>query len=167
MIIALNNVRSAWNVGSVMRTCDALNADAIFIGYTPLPTGKTLKLVKKTAIGAEDTVKWEHFPTFKQVLEAYPDHKHIAIEISKTSQDIFKFLKESKTDPKNIILWFGNEISGIEPEILKHMDQELHLPMLGMKESLNVANTVCTVGYLFLEHSLVDASKNTKSNSSE
>jgi len=153
MIIALNNIRSAWNVGSVIRTCDALGASVILVGYTPLPSGKTLNLVKKTSIGAENTVEWEHFQNYLEAMQKYNDYKHIAIEISDTSEDIFKFLRKKKLNLDKIVLWFGNEISGIEAKMLSNMDKELHLPMTGMKESLNVANTVCTAGYLFLEHS--------------
>jgi len=153
MFIILNNVRSAWNVGSIMRTSDAVGAKLILIGYTPLPTGKTLELVKKTAIGAENTVPWEHFDHYGEVLDAYPELTHIGIEISSTSQDLISFLKDKTFDTSNIALWFGNEIAGLEKDLTKKLTHELHLPMKGMKESLNVANTVCTVGYMFLEHS--------------
>ena len=53
MTIVLWNIRSAWNVGSILRSCDAIGADLILVGYTPIPEGSTLKAVIKTAIGAE------------------------------------------------------------------------------------------------------------------
>lgn len=154
MKIVLNNIRSAWNVGAIMRTCDAIGAELILIGYTPRPEGKTMKLIKKTAIGAEEIVKWEHFEHFNQVLNKYNDNLNIGIEISKTSENIFEYLRTQNPEKnQKTLLWFGNEIHGLEPDLTKQLDYELHLPMTGIKESLNVASVVCTVGYLFLEHS--------------
>lgn len=148
MTIVLHNIRSAWNVGSIMRTCDALGADLILVGYTPRPEGATLRLVAKTAIGAEHTVSWQHFDHYQQVLEAYPDKLHVAVEISKTSQNMFAYLKTGGLESERTFLWFGAEVHGLEPELVKKMSVELHLPMSGHKESLNVATTVTAVGYL-------------------
>lgn len=135
-----------------MRTCDAIGSDLVLIGYTAKPIGKTLKMIKKTSIGAEDTVKWEHFGHFTEVIKKYPDYTHIAVEISSNSENMFDFLKNKKVDWNKTILWFGNELYGLERDLISKLNHELHLPMLGMKESLNVASTVCTAGYLFLEH---------------
>ncbi len=138
-----------------MRTCDAIGAKLILVGYTPRPTGTSLKLIKKTAIGSEQTVKWHHFEHWQNVFESYPASLHIGIEISERSRSIFEFLKTEdrrlKTEESaDMMLWFGNEIHGLEEKLCERLDYELHLPMLGMKESLNVASTVCAVGYLFL-----------------
>ncbi len=183
MTIVLVNVRSAWNVGSIMRTCDALGASLVLVGYTPKPVGASLKLIQKTAIGAEKTVVWQHFNHWSEVLtKLATNYLHIAIEISSTSQDLFWFFQAWKQLVKErsnlelelqdnplfqrlswekldilktvnldqICLWFGNEIHGLEPSLCRQLDFELHLPMKGIKESLNVANAVCAVGYLFL-----------------
>ncbi len=151
--IVLNNIRSGWNVGSIMRTCDALGYSLILIGYTPKPVGSTKNLVKKTAIGAEDTVNWQHFDHYQDALQAFPDANHIGIEISNTSLGLFEYLTTNPPSVnKDYFLWFGNEISGLEPDLTQQLQNELHLPMLGSKESLNVATTVTAVGYLFLEH---------------
>ncbi len=179
MKIVLNNIRSGWNVGAIMRTCDAIGADLVLVGYTPRPVGSTLKIIQKTAIGAEKTVSWNHFTCWQEVLENFQNYTQIGIEISKSSQNIFNFLKLSKiytTEKKGFnqdyqlqsnfstkgttkihtiyldktLLWFGNEIHGLEPSLCKQLDFELHLPMYGSKESLNVASTVCAVGYLLL-----------------
>jgi 23S rRNA (guanosine2251-2'-O)-methyltransferase len=136
-----------------MRTCDALGYELIFVGYTPKPIGASLPLVKKTAIGAENTVRWSSFDHYQDVLTAYSSAVHIGIEISKTSKDIFKFLHTNKLSSDNdYILWLGNEISGLEDSFQTELNEVLHLPMKGQKESLNVANTATAVGYLLLEH---------------
>jgi 23S rRNA (guanosine2251-2'-O)-methyltransferase len=150
---ALNNIRSAWNVGSIMRTCDALGFELIFIGYTPKPVGSSLPLVKKTAIGAEKTVKWVSFDHYQEVLTLFPKAIHIGIEISDTSSDMFDFLKTTSLDAtKDYVLWLGNEISGLENSLQSQLNHILHLPMKGQKESLNVSNTATAVGYLMIEH---------------
>lgn len=146
--IVLDNVRSAWNVGSIMRTCDALGMDLILVGYTPLPVGKSLAVIKKTAIGAEETVKWSNFSHFQEVLENYPKANHFAIEINQSSQNIFNFGQQIKSLEGEIMLWFGNEIHGLPDEFCSTAKAVLHLPMNGTKESLNVSSTVCAVGYL-------------------
>jgi 23S rRNA (guanosine2251-2'-O)-methyltransferase len=149
----LNNIRSAWNVGAIMRTCDALGYGLVLVGYTPKPIGVTLALVKKTAIGAENTVIWEHFEHYQEVLDIKNKAEHIGIEISETSANIFEYLKQNPvSDNKDYYLWFGNEISGLEKALLRQLHHELHLPMNGKKESLNVSNSSCAVGYLFMEH---------------
>ena len=151
MTIILENIRSAWNVGSIFRTCDALGADLVLVGYTPCPTYKNLKLINKTAIGAENMVQWTHFDHSSEALEIYNSGLHIAIEISDTSQDILKYLQTFQTPQgdQEIYLWFGNEIHGVSELVQERSTACLHLPMNGMKESLNVANCVCTIGYLF------------------
>jgi 23S rRNA (guanosine2251-2'-O)-methyltransferase len=150
---ALNNIRSAWNVGSIMRTCDALGFELIFVGYTPKPIGSSLPLVKKTAIGAENTVKWISFDHFQEVLAHFQDAIHIGIEISDKSSNIFDFLKTTSIDStKDYILWLGNEISGLEDSLQLQLNHILHLPMKGQKESLNVSNTATATGYLVIEH---------------
>jgi 23S rRNA (guanosine2251-2'-O)-methyltransferase len=147
MILALNNIRSAWNVGAIMRTCDALGASIILIGYTPKPVGSTLKMLGKTAIGAEATVSWEHFDSYQECLDKYQNYIHLGVEIDKTSQDVASYLSKNQLND-NTILWLGNEISGLENHLMKKLDAIMHLPMNGIKESLNVASTACTVGYL-------------------
>jgi len=146
--IVLDNVRSGWNVGSIMRTCDALGADLILVGYTPLPVGKSLAVIKKTAIGAEKTVKWSSFSHFQEVLENYPEANHLAIEINSNSQNLFNYGQQIKSLEGEIFLWFGNEIHGLPDEFCSIAKEVLHLPMNGTKESLNVSSTVCAVGYL-------------------
>lgn len=154
MYIVLNNIRSAWNVGSIIRSCDGLGASLILVGYTPRPVNSNLKLINKTAIGAEHNVKWEHFEHYQQVFEHYSSNQynHIGIEISQTSKNIFSFLKDANLKDAENIIWFGNEIHGLDKSLIKLLKNEVHLPMKGLKESLNVANVVCTVGYLLLEH---------------
>ena len=157
MKIVLNNIRSCWNVGSIIRTCDATNCQLVLVGYTPKPTGATLKKITKTSIGAEKFVDWEHFDNYQQVLAKYSLAKnlHLGLEITSHSQDIYDFLNSSEAKnfstsfaSQNVLVWFGNEIHGLAEEVLKNLNLTLHLHMKGRKESLNVASTVCATTYL-------------------
>jgi 23S rRNA (guanosine2251-2'-O)-methyltransferase len=172
MKFVLENIRSSWNVGSIMRTADALGMGLVLIGYTPRPAGATLPMVAKTAIGAEKKVEWEHFDLSAPMLERYSSAIHLGIEISPGSQNIFDFIQNNELrkiasakqiEPgqltQNIYLWLGNEISGLSPSLLFQLDGHLHLPMKGIKESLNVSSCACAVGYL-MEYSMDLALRN-------
>jgi len=173
MTFVLCNIRSAWNVGSALRTADCLGAKVILVGYTPRPVGANLKLIAKTAIGAEAFVVWEEFENSQQVFSKYHDQIHLAAEISDQSSNIFDFINQStlstqsnpspNSNPNSksnfaiwqqikvenqVLIWFGNEIHGVEPEVLTRADRVLHLPMWGQKESLNVASSLAAFGYL-------------------
>ncbi len=151
MTIVLDNIRSAWNVGSIFRTADAVGADIILIGYTPRPVGDVLKLIKKTAIGAENSVKWQHFEHYREVLDTYKDRYHIGLELSPKSINIYDLLGSDKPELETLnesFLWFGNEIHGLEPKLISELNETVFLPMKGIKESINVANCVCTVVYM-------------------
>jgi 23S rRNA (guanosine2251-2'-O)-methyltransferase len=155
MIFVLENIRSAWNVGSIMRTADALGADVLLVGYTPRPIGHNLKLISKTSIGAENYITWAGFDTSTEVFEKYSQSVHFGIEIAESSQNIFEFIDSYKVNNQKIssevLLWFGNEIRGLDNQTLLKVKKILHLPMKGQKESLNVATTVCASGYLLLQ----------------
>jgi 23S rRNA (guanosine2251-2'-O)-methyltransferase len=151
MIIVLNNIRSSWNVGSVLRTADALGAKVICVGYTPRPVGATLKMVAKTAIGAENNVESSWYENEDEVFSDYDNDKylHIAVDITGWSVDMFEYLRSTKRDQREVLLWFGNEISGLEHELCMKCAATLHLPMNGQKESLNIASSVAVAGYFY------------------
>ncbi|GAB4146498.1 MAG: hypothetical protein OHK0017_07050 [Patescibacteria group bacterium] len=154
MIFVLNNIRSAWNVGSAFRTADCLGAQLILCGYTPRPTDANLKLINKTAIGAEKWVKFESYKTFHEVFEKYPNDFHVGAEIDETSTSVYDFITkeqgsaDSELEQKELLIWFGNEIHGLEPDLMAQCNKVLHLPMWGKKESLNVSSSLAAMGYL-------------------
>lgn len=154
--IVCQNIRSAWNVGALIRSCEGVGAEIVLLGYTPLPVGNTLKLIEKTSIGAEKRVKWQHFETTEEFLQSFPksgQNIHLGIEISDTSLSLYDYLinKENTANlrkSENIFLWLGNEIHGLEQSLEEKLDGFYHLPMRGNKESLNVSNCGTTVLYL-------------------
>lgn len=135
MIIVLDNIRSALNVGSIIRTCDAFGVTNIYIcGLTP---PETTEKVKKTSLGAEKTISFKHFRT---TLEAIQELKNegkyvVGLEINEEAKDISKAILQNK----DFALVVGNEVSGIAPEVLKKCDLVVKIPMKGVKESLNVS----------------------------
>lgn len=141
-VIILNNIRSNENVGSIFRTCDAIGVKKIILcGYTPAPIdrfGRENKGLTKASLGAEKFVEWERVENLNLMIERLKieNYKIVGIEQSKNSTD-YKKLKDIKA--RNIALIFGNEVEGLSKQDLKLCDIVAQLPMLGKKESLNVA----------------------------
>ena len=134
--VILPNIRSAYNVGSIFRTGDAIGIEKIYItGYTPTPD-KDLKKIAKTALGAEQSVDWEyHSQTWRLVENLKKQgYQMVALEKTKNSIDYRKFKPKF---PVAVIL--GHEVQGISSTLLKKSDKTVHLPMIGSKDSLNVA----------------------------
>lgn len=128
------NVRSLWNVGSFFRTCDAFGVERIYLtGYTGYPPRKE---ITKTAIGAEEFVAWESHPDPLPVLLRLKEEGWmlLALEITPDAVDL-----QDLDAPDRVCLIVGHELTGVPPEILSLCDQVTKIPMLGKKESLNVA----------------------------
>jgi tRNA G18 (ribose-2'-O)-methylase SpoU len=140
VIAVLENVRSAYNVGSVFRTADAFLIAAIYItGYTAKPPHKE---IKKTALGAEETVEWKHFSSATEAIHALKQdgYKVFAIEQVENSISLEKFNSDGK-----IAVVFGNEVNGVEQSTIALCDGCIEIPQLGMKHSLNIATAVGVV----------------------
>ena len=129
-----HNVRSLWNVGSFFRTADAMNVEKIYLtGYTGHPPRKE---ITKTALGAEETVEWEHAVEPLSVLQSlkHDGWELVALELTPKSKDIHAFKPSNK-----ICLVVGHELTGVPEDVLAICDHIVQIPMLGKKESLNVA----------------------------
>lgn len=134
MLAILDNLRSAQNVGSIIRTCDALGIKEIYLcGITP---DQNNNKVLKTSLGAEKNIIIHLVPSALAAIEEVrtKGFKIIGLEIAPDSIDIDKF-----NDSGDFALVVGNEVSGLSTEILETCDYLLHIPMQGIKESLNVA----------------------------
>ncbi len=135
--LILNNIRSAYNVGSIFRTADAAGVSRIYLcGYTPSPDTEK---VAKTSLGAEKSVSWEKIKDTWRLIEKLKSERVnvVALEQSKTSRDYKKFKPKF---PLAVVV--GNEVKGLSPSILKRVDSVWHIPMCGRKESLNVSVAV-------------------------
>ena len=144
LIVILYNIRSTYNVGAILRTCDCLGVDeVIFTGYTPfLDKGlpheqvKLKKQIHKTALGAEETVNWSRNDDIYNIIEKCQADglRVVALEQGANSQN----MAEARNYP-DLALILGEEVHGIPPEILVKCDQLYEIPMCGNKESFNVS----------------------------
>ena len=132
--VILDHIRSAHNVGSIFRTGDGANVGELLLcGYTPTPPHRHLS---KTALRAVDVVPWSHCETTEDAIEIARANgaQIVAVELSESSVPVFDF--ELKFP---LALVMGNEVDGLSSEILERCDATVHLPMRGLKNSLNVS----------------------------
>ena len=139
VVILLDNVRSQNNVGSVFRTSDAFRIEKIFLcGITSTPENRE---VHKTALGAEDAVEWEYV---KDTVEAVDRLKKegsriFAIEQAENTTPLENF---SLSPDQKYALIFGNEVKGVQQEVIDLSDGCIEIPQFGTKHSLNISVTV-------------------------
>jgi 23S rRNA (guanosine2251-2'-O)-methyltransferase len=136
VVAVLENVRSAYNVGSVFRTADAFLMEAIYLcGYTAFPPHKE---IKKTALGAEDTVHWKHF---KLIGDAIADLRSLGYKIYAVEQaeNSFKLGAIAFEPGEKMAVVFGNEVTGVEQSTIEACDGCIEIPQMGMKHSLNIS----------------------------
>jgi len=157
LVVIAHNIRSAHNVGSLLRTAEGLGvANVYFTGYTPYPkqTGdnrlphiadKLHKQIEKTALGAEISQAWataELAPLLGELKNQ--GYKLAALEQAPRSVKLPDF-----TPPDKIALLLGSEVEGVTTELLKQMDYILEIPMFGAKESFNVIQAAAMALYHF------------------
>mgnify|MGYP003421293239 FL=1 len=146
--LVLHNIRSTHNVGAIFRTADATGVKKIYIsGITPAPIdrfGRARPDISKASLGAEKTVEWESIVDIKDFIKNIKKEKFqiIAVEQDKRSID-YKDLKRSE----KVLLIVGNEVDGIDKDVLDLCDNIVEIPMLGKKESLNVSVATGVVLY--------------------
>ncbi|MEM7128985.1 MAG: RNA methyltransferase [Chloroflexota bacterium] len=145
----LDNLRSVFNVGTIFRTADGAKVDHIHLcGITPTPENPRLH---KTALGAEEVVPWSYSANgLQKAQELQKLGKQLwCLEMAKDSRSLYTLASPDQGwssvqanqngQSPSIVLIVGNEIAGVDPEIQALADERIHLPMLGIKGSLNVA----------------------------
>ncbi len=143
--VLLDNVRSLYNVGAFFRTADAAGVEKLHLcGITGRPPKRA---ITKTALGAEETVAWEHewepLPAVERLRAA--GYEIAAIETSLHAVDLFEWQPRFP-----VCILFGHEVEGIRPELAARCDTHVRVPMLGKKHSLNVATAGGVVIYELL-----------------
>ena len=141
--IVLDNIRSAFNVGSIFRSCDgAGSVEKIYLCglTTPIDNPK----LDKTALGATEMIPSEHYDTTDEALKEIKDQKIpiYAVELVENAKHFQKFKY-----PNTFALVFGHEKKGVEENTLGLCDDVIYIPMRGKKESLNVANAASILLY--------------------
>lgn len=136
IVLVLDNIRSMHNVGSVFRTADAFLLQGIALcGYTPVPPHRD---IHKTALGATETVEWQYFPTTMDAVNQLKaeGYRVLAIEQAVNSSSLDLFVPPAD---QPLALVFGNEVSGVDTDLMKVVDGCIEIPQLGMKHSLNIS----------------------------
>jgi len=156
VIVLLDNIRSLYNTGSILRTADASGVDRVVLcRITPRPDqgGRQRRAIAKTALGAENSVQWEYKPDAHAALRslAAEGYQTVAVEISPDAVNLFEW-----TPRWPVCLVFGHEVDGVSSTLTTHVDTVIRIPMLGQKRSLNVATAAGVVLYELLRLRLYD-----------
>jgi tRNA G18 (ribose-2'-O)-methylase SpoU len=142
IIVVLENIRSAYNVGSVFRTADAFLIEGIYIiGYSAKPPHKE---IKKTALGAEETVEWKYFKTTKEAIDDLK-MKDFNVFAAEQAEGSLQLQNIQVKNGERIAVVFGNEVTGVEQSTIHLCDGCIEIPQLGMKHSLNIATAAGVV----------------------
>lgn len=137
--VVLDSIRSASNVGSVFRTCDAFLVEKLYLcGYTAKPPHKE---IQKTAIGATESMAWTYFEEVTDCIQLLKQKGYVILAVEQAEGA--KQLGEFEWQPtKKYALVFGNEVSGVSDAVMEMIDDCLEVPQWGTKHSLNIS--VCT-----------------------
>ncbi|GBF21009.1 MULTISPECIES: RNA methyltransferase [Arenibacter] len=137
--IVLDNVRSLNNIGSVFRTADAFLIEKIYLcGITATPPHKD---IHKTALGATDSVAWEHRESTMELLEELREEGYTSLAVEQAENAVM--LNDFKVEEnKKYALIFGNEVKGVSQEVVSASDLVLEIPQYGTKHSLNISVSV-------------------------
>ncbi len=142
--VLLDNIRSAWNVGSIFRSADGFGfTHAYLCGITPTPDNEA---VAKTALGAEDSVTWSYHKDAVKLVKGLKKQgwKVWALE---EDEKAVKLARNAEGRMKNIVLIVGNEVTGVDPELLELADKIFYIPMRGEKKSYNAAMAFSIAAY--------------------
>ena len=138
VIVLLDNVRSLNNIGSIFRTCDAMGIKKMYLcGITGQPPHRE---IRKTAIGASESVDWEHKKNASEIIKKYRDLCYEIIAVEQTSNSVS--LENYQINNKKILLIFGNEINGVSQNLVDSCDLSLEIPQWGTKHSVNISVSV-------------------------
>jgi 23S rRNA (guanosine2251-2'-O)-methyltransferase len=157
VVVLLDNIRSLYNTGSILRTADASGVERVVLcGITPRPDqgSRQRRAIAKTALGAEDTVSWEYEADTGTALRklAANGYYAVAVEPSREAVNLFEW-----TPTWPMCLVFGHERDGVSLNLVPHVDVVIRIPMLGQKGSLNVATAAGVVLYELLRRRLFGA----------
>lgn len=138
LVMVLDNIRSVHNVGSVLRTADAMRIEAVYMcGITATPPSAEMH---KTALGAEDSVTWHYYNDTLQAVSELKAAGYVVLAVEQVEDslklDAFKF-----DHSKRYALVMGNEVKGVRQDVVDACDQALEIPQYGTKHSMNVSVT--------------------------
>lgn len=143
--VVLDNVRSQYNVGSVFRTCDAFRIEKICLcGICSCPPDKE---IHKTALGAEQTVAWQHYDKTEEAVISLKAQGYTIWGVEQAHHSVYLETINREKCPKKVAVIFGHEVFGIQEPVLELCDAIIEIPQYGTKHSLNVSVTAGIVLY--------------------
>jgi 23S rRNA (guanosine2251-2'-O)-methyltransferase len=135
VVILLDNVRSMHNVGSVFRTGDGFSVEKVVLcGITAQPPHRE---IEKTALGATQSVDWEHEENTLVAIEKYRKLGYKIVAIEQAQNSIMLNTYQPKLEEKYVLI-FGNEVNGVSDEVMKQIDECIEIPQFGTKHSFNI-----------------------------
>lgn len=136
VVLVLDNIRSAHNVGSAFRSADAFKVDKLYLcGICACPPSAE---IHKSALGAEDSVEWEHFDDTMTAVKKLKEENYTIISVEQTCNSI-SLEKFHREDGQKYAFIFGNEVDGVRQDVVDASDFVLEIPQFGTKHSLNVS----------------------------
>lgn len=148
LAVVLDDVRSQYNVGSVLRTCDAFRVEQVCLcGITSTPPSTE---IHKTALGAEDCVSWHYFATADEAVAVLKAEGYVVLAVEQVEGST-KLHHFQPLAGQRYAVVLGNEVKGVHQEVVDACDNCLEIPQLGTKHSMNVAVTAGIVIYQFAQ----------------
>ena len=143
LVVVLDNIRSAHNVGSAFRSADAFGVDKVFLcGITAAPPSPE---IHKTALGAEDSVPWEYSANTLSVVKQLKEEGYTVLSVEQTVHSLKLGREFRRSRGQKLALIFGNEVDGVRQDVVDESDAALEIPQSGTKHSLNVSVAVGVV----------------------
>lgn len=147
IVVVLDNVRSALNVGNIFRTCDAFRIEKILLcGITATPPNKD---IYKSALGATETVAWQHFENTTDAIQQLKLNQYNCVAVEQVQNSIA--LNQFEWNGAKTALIFGHEVNGVSQEVINLCDYCIEIPQAGTKHSLNISVCQGVVLWKFFE----------------
>ena len=151
IVIVLDNIRSAHNVGSAFRTSDSFKIDKVWLcGICAVPPSAE---IHKSALGAEDSVAWEHVGDTMEAIERLKQEGYLIVSVEQTVGSVMLDTFVPEKDGKYAVV-FGNEVAGVSQDVVDASDFALEIPQFGTKHSLNVSVSMGVILWHFKLHKL-------------
>lgn len=160
LVVVLDNIRSAHNVGSAFRSCDSFKVDKLWLcGICAVPPSAE---IRKSALGAEESVPWEYSESTLDALERLREQGYTIISVEQTvgAISLEDFIPEfNQGECRKYAVVFGNEVDGVSQEVVDASDSCLEIPQFGTKHSLNVSVAVGVILWHFTNARLTSQAK--------
>lgn len=149
LVVVLDDVRSLYNVGSVFRTCDAFRVEKVLLcGITACPPHPE---IHKTALGGEDSVDWQYFPSAVDAVSYLHDQGYHVFAVEQVEGSTL--LQDLVVEPdRRYAVVLGNEVKGVHQEVVDVCDNCLEIPQFGTKHSMNVSVTAGIIIWEFFSN---------------